>query len=175
MVGGHHTRLRDQEINFCVYGVPPPPYIKGGGGEGRPRGWRALGGGNLLQVGLPLPFLVQEGAGRKERERGKARGRRPPFLVLFGLKGRGRASCPCRPLSLSTRAQQGPLVPAGGSGNPRYSDKCLKPSGTFMVSKHSRPIYRSLRLDHFENPRHVMITSGTPNYLRYIKTYKLII
>ena len=81
-------------------------------------------GGNLLQVGLPLPFLVQEGGGRKEWERKKARGARPPFLVLFGLKGRGRASCPGRPLSLSTRAQQGPLVPGGG-GLPvtlRHSD-----------------------------------------------------
>ena len=27
--GGHRTRLRDQEINCCVYGVPPPLYIKG--------------------------------------------------------------------------------------------------------------------------------------------------
>ena len=28
--GGHRTRLREQEIDCCVYGVPPPPYIKGG-------------------------------------------------------------------------------------------------------------------------------------------------
>ena len=34
-------------------------------------------------------------------------------------------------------------------------DKYPKPSGTFPVSKHSRPIYRSLRLSHFETPRHV--------------------
>ena len=26
--GGHRTRLRDQEINCCSYGVPPSPYIK---------------------------------------------------------------------------------------------------------------------------------------------------
>ena len=27
--GGHHTQLRDQEINCCVYGVPPSPVYKG--------------------------------------------------------------------------------------------------------------------------------------------------
>ena len=26
--GGHRTRLRDQEINYCVYGVPLATYIK---------------------------------------------------------------------------------------------------------------------------------------------------
>ena len=26
---GHRTRLRDQEINCCVYGVPPSPVYKG--------------------------------------------------------------------------------------------------------------------------------------------------
>ena len=26
--GGHRTRLKDQLINLCVYGVPPPLYIK---------------------------------------------------------------------------------------------------------------------------------------------------
>ena len=35
--GGHRTRLRDQEINCCVYGVPPSPVYKGveeGAGQG---------------------------------------------------------------------------------------------------------------------------------------------
>ena len=27
--GGHCTRLRDQQINYCVYGVPPAPVYKG--------------------------------------------------------------------------------------------------------------------------------------------------
>ena len=41
--GGHRTRLRDQEINCCVYGVPPGHVYKGveEGGKGRPL-WRAL-------------------------------------------------------------------------------------------------------------------------------------
>ena len=39
--------------------------------------------------------------------------RTPPHgLVRIGL-GRGRAAYPGRPLSLSTRAQQGPLTPGG--------------------------------------------------------------
>ena len=42
--GGHRTRLRDQEINCCVYGVPPALVYKGvEEGEGRPSLWRALG------------------------------------------------------------------------------------------------------------------------------------
>ena len=108
----------------------------------------------------PSRFPPKGREGRKERERGgrKARGcHPPPFLVLFGLKGRGRASCPGRPLSLSTRAQQGPLVPGGG-GVPvtlRYSGFSPKTPGTLPVSEYSRPIYQSLCLDHFETPRHV--------------------
>ena len=35
--GGHRTRLRDQEINCCVFGVPPAPVYKGvEEGEGAP-------------------------------------------------------------------------------------------------------------------------------------------
>ena len=42
--GGHRTWLRDQEINCCVFGVPPAPVYKGvEEGEGRPSLWRALG------------------------------------------------------------------------------------------------------------------------------------
>ena len=53
--GGHRTRLRDQEINCCVYGVPPFPVYKGvEEGEGRPSLWRALGG-VLLPPGVGFP------------------------------------------------------------------------------------------------------------------------
>ena len=41
--GGHRIRLRDQEINYCVYGVPPGHVYKGveeGGGPAKL--WRAL-------------------------------------------------------------------------------------------------------------------------------------
>ena len=43
----------------------------------------------------------------------------------------------------------------GGSGNPpvlQFSPKSLE---TLPVSEYSRPIYKSLCLDHFETPRHV--------------------
>ena len=81
--GGHRTRLK---INLCLYGVPPPPYIK----EGRrrpasPKG-RAQGGVEFYsKYELVPPFLVQVGEeGRRGRGRGKE-GPRPPPLVLFGL------------------------------------------------------------------------------------------
>ena len=75
--GGHRTRLRDQEINCCVYGVPPPPYIKGGGGEGRPGRGGSPRGGVLLPpgVGLLLSLLEWEKGREKEKE---GRGRPPP-------------------------------------------------------------------------------------------------
>ena len=39
--GGHRTWLRDQEINCCVYGVPPAPIYKGARGRcSRPGGAR---------------------------------------------------------------------------------------------------------------------------------------
>ena len=42
--GGHRTRVRDQEINCCVFGVPPAPVYKGvEEEEGRPSLWRAVG------------------------------------------------------------------------------------------------------------------------------------
>ena len=42
--GGHRTRLRDQEINCCVYGVAPAPVYKGARGEAAGlRGGRAKG------------------------------------------------------------------------------------------------------------------------------------
>ena len=53
--GGHRTRLKDQEINCCVYGVPPGRIYKGvEEGEGRPSLWRALGG-VLLPSGVGFP------------------------------------------------------------------------------------------------------------------------
>ena len=47
--------------------------------------------------------------------------------------------------------------------------------GTFPKSEYSRPIYRSLRLDHFETPRHVPDLIRDSKLLRYIITHKLII
>ena len=87
--GGHRTRLRDQEIHCCVYGVPPSSVYKGGG-EGWPRGGGAPKGGVLLPPGVGLLlFLFGEGEGRKRKERGAgplpnsdwAWGEPPPLLL----------------------------------------------------------------------------------------------
>src|SRR4051812_48355509 len=43
------------------------------------------------------------------------------------------------------------------------------------MSKHRLPIYHSLRLDHFETPRHVRDHIRDNELLRYIKMHKLII
>ena len=55
---GHHTRLREQEINCCVYGVPHGHVYKGVEEEGpAKRRRRAQGGAILLQVGFaPLSY-----------------------------------------------------------------------------------------------------------------------
>ena len=76
---GHCTRLRDQEINCCVYGVPLPPYIKEQGEEAAGQG-EARQGGVLLPLGVGLllfPVGVGEGEGKGEEE--KERGVRPPL------------------------------------------------------------------------------------------------
>ena len=69
--GAPHTAKRSM-INLCVYGVPPPPYIKGvEEGEGRPS--IACPGGVLLPPGVGFPPSLV-GLGEKEggeREEGK--------------------------------------------------------------------------------------------------------
>ena len=41
------------------------------------------------------------------------------------------------------------------------------------MSEYSRPIYRSLRLDHFETPRHVPDLIRDTELLWYIKTHNI--
>ena len=52
--------------------------------------------------------------GEREKEKGGA----APLLVQFGLKGQGGHGLPWPPLSLSTKAHLGPLVPRGGPVTP---------------------------------------------------------
>ena len=137
-------------------GCPPPPYIKGerrrgpAKREARPRREKPT----PSRFAPSLSYSKKEGEGRSGRGERQG-GRRPPLLVLFGLKGRGRASCPGRPLSLSTRAHQGPLLSGGVTVTLRYSGFSPKTPGTLPVSEYSHPIYQCLCLDHFETPRHV--------------------
>ena len=162
-------------INLCVLGCPLPPYIKDQGGRpAGPVGRTRRRSPPPRRSRTPLfPTPTRRGKGRGRRRR---KGGHPPFLVQFGPEGEGARglSWPA-PLSLSTRAQQGPLTP-GGSGNPsgtpvkfRFHPKLFRcPNVGFQyinlyVSAISRLFVMSV------------IISGTPNYLRYIKTYKLII
>ena len=126
-------------------------------------------------MGVGLPFPSPTTRGKEGVGEGKGKGGAPPFLVLFGLKGRGRVSCPGRPLSLSTRAHQGPLLPGGVPVTLRYSGFLRKHPEHFRcpniviqyINLYVLTISRLLVMS--------VITSGTPNNLRYIKTYKLII
>ena len=83
-------------INLCVYGVPPPPYIKEWRrGRAGPLLWRALG--SPTPTGSRIPPFHVVGVGEKEGgEREKERGR-PPYLVQFRLEGRGCAAYPGHP------------------------------------------------------------------------------
>ena len=84
-------------INCCVYGVPPPPYIKEQGGRCGRLGGGAPGGVLLLPgVGLPSLSLVGLGLGGKEEREERKGG--APLLVQFGLGGEGRAAAPWPPL-----------------------------------------------------------------------------
>ena len=88
--GGHRTRLKDQLINLCVHGVPPPPYIKGwrrgraGPPMARPREVLLPPG-----VGSPL-FLVEVGALPSRSRRGRKERGLAPFPIRIGLGGGAR-------------------------------------------------------------------------------------
>ena len=93
---------------------------------------------------------------RRKGGRGKRKGgRRPPFLVLFGLEGEGARGLPWPALLFSLRAHVGPLTSEGVPVTPWYSSKIPISPGTIPISKYRLPIYQSLCLDHFETPHHV--------------------
>ena len=151
------------------HGVPLASVYKGGRGGGA-AGPMGAPGGVLLQpgVGLPPLALLEKEGGREKEERGAP----PPFLVLFGLKGRGRATCPSRPLSFSNRAHQGPLLPGGVPVTLRYSSFLRKLPKPFRCPN---IVVQYINLYVSTIPRLLVmsvITSGTPNNLRYIKTQK---
>ena len=102
--GGHRTRLKDQLINLCVYGVPPPPYIKEWR-RGRAGPPMACPMGSPTPTGSRIPpSLVGLGENEGgEREEGK--GGAAPLLVQFGLEGEGARGLPWPPLLFSTKAQ----------------------------------------------------------------------
>ena len=156
--------------------MPLPPYIKEQGGRcGRPGG--SAPGGVLLPPGvglLPFRCWIRRRGGKRWRRRRKG-GRRLPLLVLFGLGGRGARPLPWPPLLISTKAHYGPFTPGGvpvTPGSPvksRFHPENFRyPNIGFQyINLHVSTISRLLVMS--------VITSGTPNNLRYIKTHKLII
>ena len=58
--GGHRTRLKDQAINCCVYGVPPGPVYKRARGEAAGQGGGRAKGGVLLPPGVGLLLSLLE-------------------------------------------------------------------------------------------------------------------
>ena len=110
----------------------------------------------------------------ERKERGG--GRRPSLLVQFGLGGEGARGLPWQPLPLLHIRPIRPINPPGGSGNP---------SGTPVLSEASpEPFwcpniviqYINLYVSTISRLLVMfVITSGTPNNLRYIKMHKLII
>ena len=150
--------------------MPPAPVYKRARGEAAGLGGGRAKGGGLLPsgVGLLLSLLEWEKGREKEKE---GRGR-PPSLVQFGLvHGEGCG----HPLGPFSPFPYGPLRPNTNSRNSPVLRKIPKSLGTFPKSEYSRPIYQSLRLDHFETPRHVPDLIRYSELLRYIKTHKLII
>ena len=150
--------------------MPPCPHIyRSKGGGGRPRR-RACQGGSPTPTGSRTPpFLVGEG----KRWRGRRKRGLPP---LSNSDQRGAA--PLLPFALSPLFPYGPIRPIYSPTNSRNSPvlrKIPESLGTFLDSEYSRPIYRSLRLDHFETPSHVPDLIRDSELLRYIKTHKLII
>ena len=159
-------------INLCVLGCPLPPYIKEQGEGGRPLG-RAKEGGVLLLigVGLPFPSPTRKREGEGKRGRGKE-GPRPPPLVLFGLPlGGGRAPSPgCCPLSplRPTKAHYFP----GGSGNPFSTPVLLETYPEHFPCPNNMVQYINLYVSTISRLLVMsMISSGTPNNLRYIKSH----
>ena len=112
---------------------------------------------------------------KEEGERGKERGAGPPPLVQFGLLKGGRSTSWAAALSLPSAALRPITSPGGVPVTPRHSGFLRNHPEHFRcpnivvqyINLYVSTISRLLIMS--------VITSGTPNKLRYIKTYKLVI
>ena len=152
-------------INLCVHGEPPPQYIK----EERRR--RPTPTGSRI----PSLSLVWTRRGRKEegrRRKGegeeKERDGSPFPLVQFGPEGEGaQLAFPLFPLK-PIKAHCFPVTTRYSEKYPNHSEPFRCPNIVVQyIDLYVSAISRLLVMS--------PISSGTPNYLRYIKTHKLII
>ena len=118
---------------------------------------RGAPGGVLLPpgVGLPPLALLEKEGGREKEERGA-----PPLPCPIRTRGGGDArptldGPPLLPYGPFSPFSYGPMRPNTNSRNSPVLRKIPESLGAFPMSGYSRPIYRSLHLDHFETPRHV--------------------
>ena len=158
-------------INLCLE-VPPAPVYKGAREEeAGPRRGRTKCG---VLLGLPSPCRIPPPIWNRKRGREKEKeGRgRPPSLVQFGPdhgEGCGHLLRPFSPFPY------GPLRPNTNSRNspvlqkyPNHSEPFRSPNIVVQyIDLYVSTISRLLVMS--------PISSGTPNYLPYIKTHKLII
>ena len=116
---------------------------------------------------------------------------RPPSFYRRGKggrRGRGRRKGGPRPLPLSNSdspwggtslwaalplpyGPYGPLLPPTNSCNSSVLQKISESLGTFPMFKYSLPIYRSLRINHFETPRHVRDLIWDSEQISVIKSH----
>ena len=155
--------------------APLPPYIKDQGGGGvRPGGGAPRGSPTPTGSTTP-PFPCWS---RREGKRGRG-GRKRGLHPLSNSDQRG-GGCGRRPpsfwplSSILVWPNKAHILPANSRNSP-VLQKIPESLETFPMSEYSHPIYRSLRLDHFETPRHVPDLIRDSERLRYIKTHKLII
>ena len=144
-------------------GCPLATYIRVEEGEGRPSYGAPWRGPTPTGSRTP-PFLVGVGEGKGKEKEGRVR---PPSLVQFGPDHGEGCGLPLGPFP---PFPYGPLRPNTNSRNSPVLRKIPESLGTFPKSEYSRPLYRSLRLDHFETPRHITDLIRDSELLRYIKT-----
>ena len=158
-------------INLCLE-VPPAPVYKGAREEeAGPRRGRTKCG---VLLGLPSPSRIPPPTWNRKRGREKEKeGRGRPLSLVQFRPVHGEGALP--PLKPFSPFPYGPLRPNTNSRNSPVLRKIPESLGTFPISEYSRPMYRSLCLDHFETPRHVPDLIRDSELLRYIKTHKLII
>ena len=126
-------------------------------------------------LGLQVLVGVHQEGRKGEGSGGEGEVAGPLFPSPIRTRGEGGRSSPLALSPLPTKAHQGPILLPANSRNSPVLRKIPESLGTFPNSEYSRPIYRSLRLDHFETPRHVPDLIRDSELLRYIKTHNITI